>query len=165
MSKPPKKDLYQWNEAGYFGLRYKFVNDGYAHKVGALATLLYVVILSQTDRKRGSAQISLTELSRLTGLTTRHIPKHLQTLKAYAIIAYVQHQGKKHEFWPLHHEIWKSCPGRTTTRRRTKQKETTPAKSLHDVLPAKWQGMSPEQERQRRNTLLQQGEILRRGNL
>jgi hypothetical protein len=164
MSKPPKKKLYQWNESGYFGVRHKFINDGYVSKLGASASLVYLVILSQTDHSTGKAEISLTTLSQLTGLHVRYLSDYLNTLKAHSLLEFTPRQGKMTRFWPLHHSEWKLCKVRTPTKRkRVKEIATKDVNTIKELLPTQCKPSLSEQER--RNVLLQQGEQLKRDQL
>jgi hypothetical protein len=107
MRSPSGQDLYQWNEAGYFGVRYKLYEEGFVKKLGVTNMAVYYCILAHTDRKAGYAVLSVREIAQAVGICKLNvIIECLKQLERFQFISTQKHQGKKTHYWPLHESSW-----------------------------------------------------------
>ena len=155
MSKPPEKDRYQWNEAGYFGVRHKLYKDGFAKKLGVTNMAVYYCILAHTDRKTGYAELSLTDFSNLIDILDRHVlVRCIKTLEDFSFIATRKQQGKTTQFYPLHHALW--LTDKPYQRREQRSDKGKPRKKRQKSMNEYTQHLQALSEQERYNVLQQQ---------
>jgi hypothetical protein len=162
MQDPSGNELYNWSEKGYFGVRSSFFEQGYIAFFGLYTSMIYLCILGHTHHYKGYADLSLAEISRITGITGKNCIRHsIQHLQQCRFISCDVKQGRKTRFYPLHWSLWKQRVKKITLKKRpAKLRKPKPIQEALSI-----QCNPPLSEQERRNMLLQQGEQLKRGQL